>query len=70
MQLIVNGQERRCDPGSLAELWRAEAAPLGAAGRQGFAIAVNGHVVRRDEWDATALREGDSVEIIRAVQGG
>ena len=67
MRLIVNGQERSCEAGSLAELWQAE---TGAAAPQGFAIALNGDVVRREAWTATGLRDGDRVEIIRAVQGG
>ena len=67
MRLIVNGQERSSEAASLAELWRVE---TGAKVPQGFAIALNGDVVRRDAWAATALRDGDQVEIIRAVQGG
>ena len=67
MRLIVNGQERSRQAACLAELWQAE---TGAAAPQGFAIALNGDVVRRDAWAATALRDGDQVEIIRAVQGG
>ena len=67
MRLIVNGQERSSQAACLAELWQAE---TGAAAPQGFAIALNGDVVRRDAWAATALRDGDQVEIFRAVQGG
>ncbi len=37
---------------------------------RGVAVAVDGEVVRRAEWDATRLREGQSVEVVRAVQGG
>ena len=67
MRLIVNGQERSSEAACLAELWQAE---TGAAAPQGFAIALNGDVVRRDAWTATGLHDGDQVEIIRAVQGG
>jgi thiamine biosynthesis protein ThiS len=34
------------------------------------AVAVNGEVVRREEWAAAAIGEGDAVEIVRAVGGG
>jgi sulfur carrier protein len=37
---------------------------------RGVAVAVDGDVVRRPDWQAVALREGQSVEIVRAVQGG
>lgn len=36
----------------------------------GVAVALNDAVVPRGEWPATALREGDRVEILTAVQGG
>ena len=34
------------------------------------AVAINGEVVRRQDWGETALVEGDVVEIVRAVGGG
>jgi sulfur carrier protein len=34
------------------------------------AVAVNGEVVRRADWDNVEVREGDVVEIVRAVGGG
>ena len=37
---------------------------------KGFAIALNGAVVRRDAWAVDPAAEGDRVEIIRAMQGG
>ena len=47
---------------------------LAAAGvgepARGVAVAVGGEVVRRSEWDTHALAEGESVEIVQAVQGG
>lgn len=38
--------------------------------RPGVAIAVNGQVVPRHAWPATALSEGDDVRIVRPVAGG
>jgi sulfur carrier protein len=70
MRLNVNGEERVCRYGDLADLWRAETAGLDLPNPKGFAIALNGAVVRRDAWAATALNDGDRVEIIRAMQGG
>jgi sulfur carrier protein len=70
MKLIVNGQERDCEAANLAELWRAETAELEIGEPRGFAISLNGAVVRRAAWTATAMRDGDAVEIIRAMSGG
>jgi sulfur carrier protein len=70
MRLNVNGEARVSACRDLAELWRAETAELELANPKGFAIALNGAVVRRDAWASTPLAEGDRVEIIRAMQGG
>ena len=37
---------------------------------EAIVVAVNGDVVRRDEWDRLRLDEGDEVEIVHAVAGG
>lgn len=37
---------------------------------RGVAVALNGEVVARSAWEATAVAEGDRVEILRAAQGG
>jgi sulfur carrier protein len=34
------------------------------------AVAVNGQVVRRVDWAETRVRDGDTVEVVRAVGGG
>jgi sulfur carrier protein len=68
MNVILNG-----DPAELrAEATVADAvaaAGLEAAGR-GVAVAVEGEVVPRGEWDSRRLLDGESVEVVRAVQGG
>jgi thiamine biosynthesis protein ThiS len=35
-----------------------------------IAIAYNGDVLRREEWDQVILSDGDTVEVVRAVGGG
>ena len=42
----------------------------GAAARRGVAVAVDGEVVPRSEWDATRLHEGEKIEVLAAIQGG
>lgn len=37
---------------------------------KGIAVALNDTVVKKSDWAGTTLRDGDTVEVIRAVQGG
>jgi thiazole synthase len=37
---------------------------------RGVAVALDGHVVPRGDWDSTRLRDGDRVEVLAAIQGG
>jgi sulfur carrier protein len=37
---------------------------------KGFAVALNQEVVFKSNWQTTVLNDGDTVEIIRATQGG
>jgi sulfur carrier protein len=37
---------------------------------RGVAVALDGDVVPQSEWAATALADGQQVEVLRAVQGG
>jgi sulfur carrier protein len=68
--MTVNGEARDTEVRTLAALWAAETAHLEPPSRRGFAIALNGEVVRAAHWDDTIIDEGDRVEIIRAVAGG
>ena len=64
--LTVNGVAEPVAP-TVAALLAAREIP--ADGR-GVAVALNGAVVRRADWATTALHPGDTVEIVRAMQGG
>jgi sulfur carrier protein len=68
MNVTVNGNpaELRAEA-TVADA--VEAAGLEATAR-GVAVAVQGEVVPRGAWDARTLHEGESVEVVRAVQGG
>ena len=66
MELTVNGAGRSLPGGStVADLVRAVTDQ-----QRGLAVAVNGEVVPRTGWSATALRDGDRVEVLSAAQGG
>lgn len=62
----VNGECREIAPGTALD---ALVRTL-TASPSGVAAAVNETVVPRAQWAATALAEGDRVEVLTAVQGG
>jgi sulfur carrier protein len=37
---------------------------------RGIAVALNGEVVARSRWDATAVHDGSTVEVVAAIGGG
>jgi sulfur carrier protein len=66
-QIRVNGQDEPLIATTLAALLDEKAVDTG---QKGIAVALNGAVVPRADWPATPLKPGDSVEIVRARQGG
>jgi sulfur carrier protein len=72
VKLSVNGVPRPVPDDSTVADVVAEFSPGFSPGeaRRGIAVAVNGTVVPRADWDTTALRDGDTVEVLTAVQGG
>jgi sulfur carrier protein len=63
----VNGRAEPLVAATLAALLEAKEIDLS---QRGVAVALNGAVVTRAAWPHTALHPGDSVEIVRARQGG
>jgi sulfur carrier protein len=63
----VNGQDEPLAVATLAALLEEKAIDTG---RRGIAVALNGAIVPRAAWPQTKLNAGDSVEIVRARQGG
>jgi sulfur carrier protein len=68
VKLVLNGEPRELPDG--AALTDAIAASGAPEDRRGVAVAVDGEVVPRGEWDRTALADGAKVEVLQAVQGG
>jgi sulfur carrier protein len=66
-QVRLNGQDEPLTAATLAALLAEKAVDTG---QKGIAVALNGAVVPRAEWPTTRLNPGDSVEIVRARQGG
>ncbi|MDR1415757.1 MAG: sulfur carrier protein ThiS [Odoribacteraceae bacterium] len=66
MQVFVNDEAVRCEPGAtLATLLEGRGVMTG-----GVAVAVDGEVAPRETWAMVGLTEGCSVLIIKASQGG
>ncbi|MGR8011059.1 sulfur carrier protein ThiS [Streptomyces hypolithicus] len=66
MTICVNGETREVADGTtLAALVRTL-----TPASSGVAAALNETVVPRGQWDATALGDGDRIEVLTAVQGG
>ena len=63
----VNGENEAHTVATLAALLEEKAVDTG---QRGIAVAINGAIVPRAAWPQTRLRPGDSVEIVRARQGG
>jgi len=63
----INGQSEPLVAATLAALLEEKAVDTG---QRGIAVAVNGAIVPRAAWPQTMLRPGDSIEIVRARQGG
>ncbi|HYH60749.1 MAG TPA: sulfur carrier protein ThiS [Solirubrobacterales bacterium] len=66
--MILNGESRELTDGATAE--DAVAAAGASDAERGVAVAVEGEVVPRSEWAERVLSEGESVEVVHAVQGG
>jgi sulfur carrier protein len=68
MRIELNGKPRELAAGATL----ADAVRESGAERQGrgVAVALDGEVVPRAEWDSTPLADGHSVEVLAAIQGG
>ncbi len=66
MTVTVNGQPREAPDGTTVE----QLVGLLTDAPAGVAAAVNGEVLPRRAWAATALADLDQLEVVTAVQGG
>lgn len=67
MRVVVNGSDRELPETVTLNRLLSE---MGIDQPRGVAVAVDGEVVSRGHWERTALRDGQRIEILRAVQGG
>jgi sulfur carrier protein len=66
-EIRVNGQDVSLNAATIVGLLVEQAINID---RRGIAVALNGSVIPRSAWGETALKPGDSIEIVRAMQGG
>ena len=68
VQVTINGDRRELPAGATVAsvIDSLHNAPQG----RGVAVAVEGEVVPRGKWPSTELRDGATVEVVVAVQGG
>ena len=66
--VLLNGERRELP----SEATVAMAVHLAGApeGGRGVAVALDGEVVPRGQWATTEVRDGQELEVLRAVQGG
>ena len=67
MKLWVNGEDLEWAGGSLVDLLAARGVD---SERKGYAVALNGEVLTREDWTAVRLAEGDRLEIVGMYKGG
>jgi sulfur carrier protein len=65
--IFVNGEPRESAGATIAELLAELGVELQA---RGVAVAVDGEVIPRGEWDQRRINEGERVEALSAMQGG
>jgi len=63
----INGEPKRIQAATVHELLRAEDIDPTA---RFVAVAINGVVIPRGQWDSETVKEGDDVEIVRPAPGG
>jgi sulfur carrier protein len=74
MRVVVNGSEQDIAEDAtiadvVATVQRAGQRPR-ALQRAGMAVAVNGEVVVRRDWETTRLAPDDRIEVLASIQGG
>lgn len=65
MKLIINGKETDTTSNTLAQLADEMQLPP-----KGVAVAVDGRIVTRGDWETYALEENQKIMIVRAACGG
>ena len=66
MEIILNGERRKISDGvSVLDLVQQ----LGFASER-LAVELNLQILKRDQWAACSLKQGDRIEVVQFVGGG
>ena len=65
--ILVNGVEKAATATNIADLLRNENVDPAA---RFLAVAINGAVVPRSQWDGATINRGDNIEIVSPAPGG
>lgn len=68
MEVTINGETRVSNAATVHDLLTQELEE--GHTRRGIAVALNGQVIPRAEWERIKISRGDRVEIVRALPGG
>jgi len=68
VRIELNGAPQELPDGATLDLAVRESGA--GEGARGVAVALDGEVVPRGEWERTPLKEGQAVEVLAAIQGG
>jgi sulfur carrier protein len=70
MEIFVNGKPRAVKDTAPQMASFLQAYEKIQPTEKGVAVALNGQVVPRAQWESTTLKDGDVIEVVRAFQGG
>ena len=65
--IMVNGETVPLNGGDICSLLAGKGID---ESQGGVAVAINGEVVPRGDWDQTPLKPNDKIEIVHIVRGG
>lgn len=65
MTIRINNQDRETNADDVSRLAEELQLP-----KKGVAIAINGSIVPRGEWDGHAIKQWDNITVIKAAFGG
>jgi len=68
MIIQLNGESKEFNDGITVKTLIQQQTQTDSA--TGIAIAINGQIIRRTQWETTVFSWGDDVEILQAVAGG
>lgn len=66
MNIVLNGEKREV-PNNLTVIGLLEFLKIQ---QQRVAVELNTEIVKKDKYGMTAIREGDSIEVVSFMQGG